>query len=184
MPGCRGLSEVEIFRVREKLKIRRDKLLFTMGIRTGFRISELLALKTSDVYKNGVALHRVRIKRRYLKEKTKSREIALHDEARAMIEEYVPTLEPGQKNLFPSRSTGKSLTRFTAHKILKDAYTAVRLKGNLATHSMRKTFATNVYRKTGNNLIATKEALGHSSVETTLDYLQVNQETIDRAVLD
>ena len=54
MAGCRPLSEYEIYQVLSVLKNKRNKLLFILGIRTGFRISELLSLTVKDVYKDGL----------------------------------------------------------------------------------------------------------------------------------
>lgn len=180
MAGCRALTESEIYRVFGALKTERDKLLFILGVRTGFRISELLALNVKDVYRDGRALSRVKVLRRFIKEKKGSREIPLHPEAMAQVEIYVKTLKGPE--LFPSRMGGR-ITRFTAHKILKDAFNKAGLKGALATHSMRKSFAKKVYAALGNDLISLRDALGHSHVNTTMDYVQVNQQDIDRAIL-
>lgn len=47
---------------------------------------------------------------------------------------------------------------------------AVGMKG-VGTHSMRKTFAKHIYDVTGNDIMETKAALGHSNVATTQNYL-------------
>ncbi len=181
MAGCRPLTEVEIFQVIDALKTDRDRLLFVMGIRTGFRISELLALRVKDVYRDGHAVPRVKVMRRYIKEKKGSREIPLHSQARAIIEKYVKTLTG--PDLFPSRMGG-TITRYTAHTMLKNAFNKAGLKGALATHSMRKSFAKKVYKELGNDLISLRDALGHSNVSTTMDYVTPNQAAIDRAIMD
>lgn len=183
MAGCRALSEVEIYQILSAMKTRRNKFLFILGIRTGFRISELLKLKVSDVYRDGQPLDRIRVQRRFLKEKRGSREIPLHPQAQAMIKDYVRSLEPGTQELFPSRAGG-ALTRFTAHKIFKDAFKAAGIKGPVATHSMRKTFARKVYNALGKDLVATSQALGHAHISTTIDYIDVNQKDIERAILE
>ena len=181
MAGCRPLSEVEVFQVLGALKNERDKLLFILGIRTGFRISELLALRVSDVYRDGAALPKVKVLKRYIKEKKGSREIPLHPQAQAMINLYVKTLRG--PDLFPSRMGG-TITRYTAHTMLKDGFKRAGLKGALATHSMRKSFAKKIYAALGHDLVSLRDALGHSNVSTTMDYVTPNQSAIDRAVME
>ena len=182
MAGCRPLSEQEIYAVLAVMRRRRDRAMFVLGVRTGFRISELLSLNVSDVYKSGRVLGRVKVFKRHIKDKKESREIPLHSHAAEVLAEYMPTLETGTTVLFPS-ARGTRLTRFSAHKIFKDAFAAAGLKGNLATHSMRKTFAKKVYDALGRDLVATRDALGHSHISTTVEYLAPNKDMIDQAIL-
>jgi integrase len=52
MRGCRPLKEREIQRILKSLDGRyaaRDRALILLGIKSGFRISELLSLRLSDV---------------------------------------------------------------------------------------------------------------------------------------
>ena len=181
MAGCRALTEQEIYMVYDALKNKRDRLLFVLGVRTGFRISEILALRVKDVYRDGRALDRVKVLKRFLKEKKGSRELPIHSHAQVLIEAYARDLTTD--HLFPSRMGG-TISRFTAHKILKDAFAKAGLKGNLATHSMRKSFAKKVYRSLGYDLVSLRDALGHSHVGTTMDYIQANEDAINRAVLE
>lgn len=184
MAGCRPLSEAEIFQTIDAFRCRRDKTLFVLGVRTGFRISELLKLEVKDVYRNGAVLDQVKVARRFLKEKKgSSRTIPLHPQAKAMIESHVRAMERPEGPLFPS-NRGTFLTRFTAHKIFKDAFKKAGLTGALATHSMRKTFAKKVYGALGNDLVALQQALGHAHINTTIDYVSVDQKAIDRAILE
>ena len=60
-----------------------------------------------------------------------------------------------------------------AHNVLKDAFIAARLNGNLATHSLRKSFAQRVYNSSG-NIYLVQELLGHRNISTTQKYLGVN----------
>ena len=53
------------------------------------------------------------------------------------------------------------------------AFTAARLNGKLATHSLRKSFAQCVYEQSG-DIYLVQELLGHRSVSTTQKYLGVN----------
>ncbi len=80
----------------------------------------------------------------------------------------------------------KRLSRHGAHKLLKQAYNRAGVggpKGSVAWHSARKTFAAKVYTNLKFDLLATRDALGHSDVRDTQKYIQVNQASVDAAIL-
>lgn len=190
MSGCRSLTNEEIQSTLKALDSPRNKCLFILGLRTGFRISEILSLRWKDVFQNGAPVNRIRVQKRNVKGKTKTREVVLHPEAKAAILELSKTipstfiLEGSNVPLFLSRNgIWQSISRFAAHKILKEAYEAAGVTGHVATHTMRKTFAGNVHRALKHDLVATKEALGHSSILTTVKYLEVKRDAIDAAIL-
>ena len=184
MSGCRSLTDTEIMKVLLYLNTSRDKALFIIGLRTGFRISELLSLTVKDVYDNGTIVDRIKVAKSNMKGKGKSREMILHPQAKDAIKELIqPNMNPNDP-LFQSRNgTLKTLSRHGAHKTLKLAYKAAGLSGSLATHTMRKSFAKNVYKALSHDLIATGRALGHEDIRNTIKYLEVNQGAIDAAIL-
>src|SRR5687767_8066268 len=52
MKGCRALTEAEVALVQRSFGgtyAARDKALFLLGVKSGFRISELLSLRVADV---------------------------------------------------------------------------------------------------------------------------------------
>ena len=192
MSGCRALTDDEISLVESKLDTSRDKLLFAMGVKTGFRISELLSLKVKDVLQNGKALDKVRVARGKMKGgkpgvgKKKiwasSRTVALHEKVKKMIEETV--VGDGETYLFKSRvGENKPISRFQAHNILKAAYGAAMVSGALATHTMRKTFAKKVYEIYEHDLLKTMKALGHEDVRNVQRYLDVDGEAVEAGIL-
>jgi site-specific recombinase XerD len=72
-----------------------------------------------------------------------------------------------------------------AYRILKSAATVATggRPERIATHSMRKTFANDVFTRSGHNLVLTQRALGHSSVMTTARYVSPDEEAISAAIL-
>lgn len=76
--------------------------------------------------------------------------------------------------MFPSRK-GEHITVDRVTRILKDAASFFNLK-DITAHSMRKTYAYIVYVNSGNDFLAVKEMLGHSSVEETKLYLGLDRE--------
>ncbi len=56
------------------------------------------------------------------------------------------------------------------------------LTGTLGTHMMRKTFANRLYERLGRDLFKTQKALGHQNVNSTVQYLHVDQDEINAAI--
>lgn len=186
MSGCRPLTEFETERVKAQLTNPRDLCLFIMGLYTGFRISELLSLRVCDVYANGHVLSQARA----FGKGGKSRTVVLHPEVRAAIENLISTYSDASQGdpLFLSERRlwnggPRALSRCMAHLIIKRACKDAEVFGHVATHTMRKTFAEKMYLALGKDLIATRDALGHSDIRATASYICVNQSAIDRAIL-
>ena len=56
MKGCRALTADEVARVSQAFRgtsAECDRALFILGIKTGFRISELCQLRVGDVWQHG-----------------------------------------------------------------------------------------------------------------------------------
>lgn len=185
MRGCRAFTDAEVSLIKERLERPRDRALFVLGLRSGFRVSELLSLKVCDLMQFGEVSDSVTVSRRYMKQKVSSRTVRLHPEAKEAISLLITSEElPGDSYLFRSqKGINRPITRIQAWRVLKDASNELRLKGKVATHSMRKTFASKMYYKLAKDLVKTQKALGHSSINSTVSYLTFWQEEIDDAVM-
>lgn len=186
MKGMRPLTDNEAHEVQAQLK-GRDAALFALGVRTGFRISELLSLKVSDVMSpSGQIAASVEVRRRSVKGKTASRRVVIHAQAQEALASWLKVMrEEGYTmagSLFPSRKGG-AISRVQAWRILSDAYARAGLEGRLGTHSMRKTFANRVYDKLGHDLLRTQAALGHRQITSTAAYLSFRESDINAAIL-
>lgn len=186
MSGARDLKANEVTEVISKLNNTRDKALFILGMKTGFRISELLSFKVGDVYQYGKVVDSVRVERKNMKGRVRSRIVPLHSDAKVALAELAPELKLTDPHaaLFQSERTGQGIGYHMARLTLHKAYSAAQLTGQLATHSMRKSFARAMYNRLGKDLIATQHALGHSHPNTTAKYLPPDQEAITRAILE
>lgn len=184
MSGCRALTPTEIQLVISKLANPRDRALFILGVKSGFRISELLSLQVKDVFNGLRVLDLVRVTRRNTKGSITSRTVPLHAEARKALLE-ICLHRQGDLPLFQSRNgANQPISRFMAHKLLKDAYAAAGLSGpGLACHTMRKSFAEKVYAGLQFDLLATSAALGHKDIRNTVRYLVPNKSKINAAIL-
>ena len=82
-----------------------------------------------------------------------------------------------EASLFPSRiSTREHLSEHQYNRIVLSWVEEIGLDpSNYGTHSLRRTKATQIYRKTG-NLRAVQLLLGHTKIESTVRYLGVDVE--------
>ena len=156
---------------------RRDAMLFRLGVNTILRIGDLLKLKYSDVFDEYDEY------RSYLilsEQKTrKAKKIALNGKIRRYLRKYCQHYDlTGDDYIFFSyRIPTKAIDRIQAWRVLKDAATRCKIE-NFGTHTMRKTLAYHVYKKT-NNIGLVMEMLNHSNPAVTMRYIGINQELID-----
>jgi site-specific recombinase XerD len=156
----------------------RDELLFTIGINTGLRISDILSLKIGDVRNKKGVVDRLEIVEKKTK---KTRIVALNKKTRRLIELYLERERPTARNdepLFRSQKGGRAITRQHAHYILNCAAKAVGIMERIGTHSLRKTFGYFAYKQ-GTDLAMIQKILNHSSQAETLRYIGITQEQID-----
>ncbi len=191
----RPFTSFEQERVIENLRAAgrtRDALLVEMGCFLGFRVSELLSLKVSDVIENRVPRAELVVARRNLKggkgerrRTVRNRRVVVPQRIRTALAEYLQgcTLFPGSY-LFQSREGGnRPISRVQAHRIIVAAASAVGVEERIATHSMRKTFVQRIYTLSGHDLIKTQRIVGHRSPLTTARYLETDQVDLDALVL-
>ena len=150
----------------------RDRALFGICLFTGCRVSEALALQTTDI-KGGTLTFR----KSTTKGKLKTRVVDIQPGLAQLLADY-PT-SPGA--LFPGmRGRSLTLTRFMADKILKAACDRIGLVG-VSTHSLRRTALT-MMSSAGIPLRVIQEISGHNDLGTLQRYLEVTPEQKKRAV--
>jgi len=146
-------------------KSPRDRALFAICLFTGCRISEALALRTTDI-KGGMLTFR----KSTTKGKLKTRVVDIQPGLAKFLAEYQPA-KPGA--LFPGmRGVTEHLTRFAADKIIKAACQRVGLEG-VSTHSFRRTALTQMCNA-GIPLRHIQEISGHNDLGTLQRYLEVS----------
>lgn len=190
MKGCKPLSETEIARVEKTINQgvfgARNFLLFVLGRLTGLRISELLSLRIKDVWQYSKPVSRVSVERKNTKKKVEGKTIVLNEVAKNAIEGYVKSLGlvNGEDFLFKSRKGYNChITKIQAYRIIKQAADSAKVSGKIGTHTMRKTFANQVYQKLGRDLAKTQKALCHKNIASTVCYLSVDDAEIEQAIL-
>ncbi|EGJ5776147.1 TPA: site-specific integrase [Listeria monocytogenes] len=169
----------------------RNVLLFSIGINTAYRISDLLSLKLSDVLE--IYRQKVRVKSRLkmTEQKTeKNNSVILTKKLQKdiwdfVVKEHAKAIDQQDLDhyLFMSRKKNageRPLTRQQGWYIISEAGKKAGLE-NLGTHSMRKTFGYHLY-KNGVGLELIQVLLNHSSPRITLRYIGIEQEDKDQAV--
>ena len=176
MIGSKPLEDKEIGLILDEMRCLRDQLLLVLGIKTGFRISELLSLTVENVSQYGQIRDSITVNRSNMKGKISSRTVVLHQEAKKILEQYLTTKTlQNSDRLFP-------ISRVQAGRIIKNAAKRARVGGRVTSHSCRKTFAKRVYHALKKDLVSTQKALGHKSVNSTVSYLSFDQQAIDDAI--
>jgi integrase len=190
MKGCRPPTDEEVILLQQSfggIYADRDKALSLLGVKSGFRISQLLSLRLGDVSPHGHLVDRVTGPRRHMKREWRT--VLLHPVAKAALADRLLTLRqtPGctaQTFIFRSRKgTNRPISTVQAWRIPYEAVTASELVGKLGTHAMRKTFANRVYHQLNHNLVKTQRALGHKHINSTVAYLSFVEDEIDQAIL-
>jgi site-specific recombinase XerD len=192
MTGSRPLTYLEIQQILQaftgKYEIR-NRTLFLLGLNTGARISELLSLDIGDVWRYQRPVEIIYLQKRHTKGKLVGRQITIKRGAQQAIFELIQWKRQNKESLakdaalFVSRQGGR-LKRKQAHNILKDAFDACELPGQVTTHSLRKTFANYVLRASGGNIKVLQELLGHQNLSTTEAYLSFDLNELRAAVPD
>lgn len=137
----------------------------------GIRISDVLALTLSDIIRDGS-----RWRLNIIEKKTKkTRRFTVPDKVYSFLKEYC------QKNDIPPERRIFDISTRQIQSTIKDASEYLHLQ-NISTHSFRKTFATRIYKNSGNNIRIAQVLLQHSSVSTTQRYIGFDTEEIERAI--
>lgn len=170
------ISNEDVERMLDSIKLERDRVMLVLGCRTGFRISELLSLRVTDVVQHGKIRKQITVERKNTKSRIESRTVVLHSQAKKYLEGYIKGRAMTEK-LFP-------ITRQHAHRIVKQAADQAEVEGNVSCGSMRKSFAKKVYLTLGKDLINTQRALGHKCISSTAHYLHFDQDEVDDAILE
>ena len=162
---------------------RRDVMLFVIGINVGLRVSDLTSLKWSDIFQEGTNFWE---SLRNVKERKtgKIRGIYLNQTARTAVMDYLKatgiTPDPDEYVFTNFRAKANKVSDDVVGKMLKEACRECGIKGNYYTHSLRKTFAYQMYMVLMNSgdplaLPKVQKFLNHRNQLDTMRYLGLSQ---------
>ena len=153
----------------------RDRAMLELMYASGLRVSELVALKATDMSLNDGVL-------RVLGKGSKERLVPFGAEARRWIERYLedsrPAILDGQQtpDLFVT-ARGAGMTRVMFWVIVKKHAATAGIHVPLSPHTLRHAFATHLLNH-GVDLRAVQLLLGHADISTTTIYTHVARERL------
>ncbi len=168
------LRPSHVWSIRTKLQMagkKRDLALFNLAIDSKLRGCDVVAVRVDDVAPSGYSMDRATIRQ---KKTGRPVRFELTDQTRQAIDEYLRLTErkPGQY-LFAGRGRKCGLTTRQYARLVQEWVASIGLDpAKFGTHSLRRTKAVLIYRRTG-NLRAVQLLLGHSKIESTVRYLGI-----------
>jgi integrase len=182
------LRPKHVWSIRTKLQMadrKRDLALFNLAIDSKLRGCDVIGLKVEDIAPNGYAIERATIRQ---KKTGRSVRFEVTEQTRQAVDDYlrVANRKRGDFLFAAQRLADRGLSTRQYARLVADWIRGIgldpclfgrtvntpRSSGVPGTHSLRRTKATMIYRRTG-NLRAVQLLLGHTKIERTVRYLGV-----------
>jgi integrase len=169
------LRQKHVWAIRTKLQIERrtrDLATFNLAIDSKLRGCDVVALKVEDVAPNGYSIDRATVRQ---KKTGRPVRFELTEQTRQAVDDYIRAAgkKPGEFLFTARRGQERGMTTRQYARLLSEWIASIGLDPHLfGTHSLRRTKATLIYRRTG-NLRAVQLLLGHTKIESTVRYLSI-----------
>jgi integrase len=169
------LRPKHVWSIRTKLQVEgraRDLAMFNLAIDSKLRGCDVVNLAVEDVAPQGAAVDRATVRQRKTGRPVR---FELTEQTREAVDEYLrATGKRHGEFLFPGRGKcGCCLTTRQYARLVSKWIAGIGLNPTFyGTHSLRRTKATLIYRRTG-NLRAVQLLLGHTKIESTVRYLGI-----------
>lgn len=147
---------------------KRDRALIEFMLTTGCRVSEIVELDITNV-------NFLRMEAVVHGKGNKERKVYISDKAMYYLREYLAERNSNDMALFVNKS-GDRWSKQGIEKIIKSIAEKADVE-NAHPHRFRRTFATNALRK-GMPVQCLQRILGHQSLDTTMIYCNVDDDTI------
>lgn len=175
-----GLTDNQL-KYHERYRLR-DTAMMALFLSTGIRVSELKNINIGDVELDNCCLYVIR-------KGGKTQMVPFNDNVCILIQDYlderrskfqyIEITDPLFSNLKGERLTSRAIENLVK-KYSKAALTSA--KGyQITPHKLRSTYAMNFYRASGNNILLTKDVLGHQSITTTNKYAKATKTEVYNA---
>lgn len=160
-------SEVEIDKLRSSCKTLRDRALFEFLLSSGVRVSEASNMNISDINFNDLS---VVVRHR---KGNKSRKTYINQLCASHLQNYLNSRKDMCDYLFITRNNTR-LSRSMIEKHLRKIGKCANVS-NVHPHRCRRTFATMLIKK-GMDIHSIQKLMGHSKIDTTVEYLSINDD--------
>ncbi len=169
------LRPKHVWSIRTKLQVEgrtRDLAMFNLAIDSKLRGCDVVALKVEDVAPNGYSVDRATVRQKKTGQPVR---FELTEQTRQAVDDYIRVADKKPREfLFGGRrGPGRCMTTRQYARLVTEWISSIGLDPSLfGTHSLRRTKATLIYRRTG-NLRAVQLLLGHTKIESTVRYLGI-----------
>jgi integrase len=169
------LRPKHVWSIRTKLQIEgraRDLAMFNLAIDSKLRGCDVVAIRVEDVAAGGYTADRATVRQ---KKTGRPVRFELSEQTRQAVDDYLKATgkRTGEYLFTGRRGAARSMTTRQYARLVSEWIGSVGLDARLfGTHSLRRTKATLIYRRTG-NLRAVQLLLGHTKIESTVRYLGI-----------
>jgi integrase len=169
------LRPKHVWSIRTKLQIEgriRDLAMFNLAIDSKLRGCDVVTMRVEDVAARGYTADRATLRQ---KKTGRPVRFELSEQTRQAVDDYLKTANKrcGEFLFTSRRCPYRNLTTRQYARLVSEWIGGVGLDAKLfGTHSLRRTKATLIYRRTG-NLRAVQLLLGHTKIESTVRYLGI-----------
>jgi len=161
------LSREEVLAIFEAIGYIKHKAMIATTYAAGLRISEVCALRKSDIDSQRMRIYV------HLGKGKKDRYALLIPMVLELLREYYRKVRPKGDWLFPGQNPKKHLTTNCIHRTFKRAVRKVGINKKASMHSLRHSFATHLLEN-GTDIRYVQALLGHASIRSTVRYLHVS----------
>ena len=155
----------------------RDALIIELALGSGLRVSEMANLKVEDLYlKRGQGSIHVKNGKG-----GKNRVVDIGSNLKKQILKFLDYRTMDSQYLFPSER-GEKMSRSGIQQVFKKWAKKSGISSHDSIHSLRHTYATNLYKASGYNLRLVQKQLGHSSPSITQVYADVMNADVEEAL--
>ena len=184
MAQAQTLTEAQLKRCLKWCHLRRhrhrDTTIFYVSYYTGLRAKEIAALTVGDVYGDDGVREQFTLNKTQTKG-SKPRTVWINTKLRRQLDRYYKHIPSKHADaaLFQSQKGG-AFSANTMTQLFLTIYHAAGFRG-ASSHSGRRTFITELASK-GVSVRVLAELAGHSSIQTTQRYIDVNPQQMSTAV--
>lgn len=169
----KAYSEIDVEKVKRDCTTLRDRALLEFLYSTGCRVSEVVSLNISDVnFQNNTV--------KVFGKGAKERIVFMSDVAMLYLKEYLASRTDDGEWLFATLKAPYGRFHKNGIEAMLRKHGSSAGVQNVHPHRYRRTLATNLVRK-GMPIQEVSKLLGHSDVNTTMIYCDINMEDVHNA---
>ena len=160
----------------------RNKAMIEVMYGCGLRVSELIGLQISNIYKEDGFL-------RIIGKGSKERLVPIGKSSLKILYQYIEgarlhiTPKPKYTDIVFLNNRGTGLTRQSVFLLVKELAERNGIHKTISPHTFRHSFATHLLEG-GANLLAVQQMLGHASVSTTEIYTHISDDLLRETLVD